>query len=358
MGAILKGMPGSFSVYMEKGSNISQKNTSRKVFFIIGWLLLMLMALSWSIDNSIVLILGAGAAYFFFLGFYTIAPARGPGKWNETEGSYTHRTATDFGDIFKNLFSKVGTVRPASRKVFAGSNVDSKRRVVAPLIFLAIFGLFFIFLLGIVFSSPGDTTQFGDYYNRAESQFIQGDYDSAYVTYRRAWKFDRSNAEAMVGYGNVLAVRNLYDSAALMYDMAFAVNPEYLGAAYAKGAMLYNVERYSECIAFMDPLLRKNTDYYDGMLLIGDCYYSLRQYDDAIGWYENAYQNGGSRSSALCHIMAYIYDSKGSYDKAINLYKEALEYDSTIVSIYKRLGELMPGDEGNYYRTQAAKLGE
>jgi tetratricopeptide (TPR) repeat protein len=162
----------------------------------------------------------------------------------------------------------------------------------------------------------------------------------------------------MVGYGNVLAIRKQYDSAALMYDKAFTTNPHYFGAAYAKGAMYYNLERYSDCIAFMDRLLRENTDYFDGMLLIGDCYYSLKQFDDAIVWYENAYENGGSRSSALCHLMAYIYDTKGDYGKAISLYQEALQYDSSIVSIYKRLGELLPSEDGNYYRTQAIKLEE
>ena len=41
---------------------------------------------------------------------------------------------------------------------------------------------------------------------------------------------------------------------------------------------------------------------------------------------------------------------------AIDLYKEALSYDSTVVDIYKRLGELLPNEDGNYYRIQAVKL--
>ena len=73
-------------------------------------------------------------------------------------------------------------------------------------------------------------------------------------------------------------------------------------------------------------------------------------------WYKNAYENGGIRTRALCHLMAYIYDTKGDYSKAIDLYKEALSYDSTVVDIYKRLGELLPNEDGNYYRTQAVKL--
>ena len=81
-----------------------------------------------------------------------------------------------------------------------------------------------------------------------------------------------------------------------------------------------------------------------------------KKYDEAITWYENAYQNGGQRTRILCHIMAYIYDSKGDYERAISLYQEALSYDSSVVDIYQRLGELIPGDDGNIYRTKAAQM--
>ncbi len=326
------------------------------MFFILGWLLLMLMALCWSVDDSIVLILGCSAAYFIFLGFYSMPRTSRPGKWNKSEGWDGHTSTANFGDILKNLFSRIGNQSATTAKGFTVPKADQKRRRVAPLIFMAIFVSFFIFIIGIILSSPDYESDWGDFYNRAETQFVQGDYDSAYINYRRAWKSDETNAEAMVGYANILAIRNQQDSAAVMYDKAFEVNPEYLGAIYSKGAMYYNLERYGECIAAMDPLLRENPDYYDGMLLIGDCYYSLKQFDDALVWYENAYENGGSRGSALCHIMAYIYDTKGDYSKAISFYQEALQYDSSIVSIYKRLGELIPNEDGNFYRTQAVKL--
>lgn len=316
------------------------------------------MALCWSIDKSIVLILAGGATYFIFLGFYAISRGNRSGNWEKSQNFRSDAFTTNISDVLKNIFSKTSTSGSFHSKTSARPVADFKKRRVAPMIFLAVFGMFFIFMMAMIFSSPDVSSEMGDYYNRAESQYVQGDYDSAYINYQRAWRLDDSNAEAMVGYANVLVIRNQYDSAAIMYDKAFEINPQYLGAAYAKGAMYYNLQRYTECIAVIEPVLRNNPEYYDGMLLAGDCYYSLKQYDDALVWYENAYENGGSRSSALCHIMAYIYDTKGDYGKAINLYQEALEYDSTIVSIYKRLGELMPNEDGNYYRTQAIRLGE
>jgi tetratricopeptide (TPR) repeat protein len=89
---------------------------------------------------------------------------------------------------------------------------------------------------------------------------------------------------------------------------------------------------------------------------MGDSYYLQQQYDDAMIWYGNAYENGQVRSQALSHIMAYIFDTKGNYSRAIDLYKEALSYDSTVIEITKRLGELLPGEDGRFYREQAIKL--
>lgn len=341
---------------MEKGANVSGKKSRAKVYFISAYALLLTMALCWSLDNSIVLILFGGGAYFLFLGFYANTSEQQSDGWKASESFEKHISSNKMADLLKNIFSTSDIGNKTFKKAFSKQKAASGNGRVAPLIFLSIFGAFFIFILGIVFSSSEDDFALYDYFNRAALQYQQGDYDSAYVNYRRAWKNDENNAEAMVGYGNVLAVRNQYDSAALMYDKAFEINSEYLDAAYAKGAMFYNLERYGDCIAIMEPLVRENPAYYNGMLLIGDSYYALNQYDNAIGWYENAYENGGSRSSALCHIMAYIYDNKGDYGQAINLYQEALSYDSTIVSIYKRLGELLPNEDGNYYRTQAVRL--
>jgi hypothetical protein len=51
--------------------------------------------------------------------------------------------------------------------------------------------------------------------------------------------------------------------------------------------------------------------------------------------------------------MAYIYDTQGKTADAIKFYKEAIELDESRVEIYSRLGELLPGEEGNAYRTKA-----
>ena len=51
--------------------------------------------------------------------------------------------------------------------------------------------------------------------------------------------------------------------------------------------------------------------------------------------------------------MAYIYDVQGNQEQAISFYQESLQYDTTMTDVYKQLGELIPGEQGNYYRVKA-----
>jgi hypothetical protein len=53
--------------------------------------------------------------------------------------------------------------------------------------------------------------------------------------------------------------------------------------------------------------------------------------------------------------MADLYIQQGNNQKAIALYQEALTYDSTDGYTYGRLGSLIQGEDGNYYRTKAAE---
>ena len=343
---------------METNPNIRDPQTRSRNFFILGYVFLFAMGLCWSIDTSIVYILFGTAVYFLFLGFYTNkAFKKSHERPRNVNQSSTHKTS--LGDEFKNLFEKYQSSQKGTQRPFTtqptSSQTSKQNRPIFGLVVTAMFVIFLLFFNGSIFSSSDDWDSV-NYYQLAEQNYSDGNYDSAYTNYRKALKINEGYVEAMVGYGNVLATRKQSDSAMIMYDKAIEIDPEYKEASYRKGLALFDLEKYNESIALLNPLLQEQTDYYDAMLLMGDCYYALRQYDEAMNWYNNAYNNGGLRSRALCHIMAYIYDTKGNFDQAIPLYKEALSYDSTVVDIYKRLGELLPNEEGNYYRTEAVKL--
>jgi len=345
---------------MEKdtGSNSNDDPLKSTAYFILGYIFLMAAALGWSVDTSIVYICIGIAVFFLFLGFYSHPKTKNFQEAFKSTRTQSSGTSTTFADAFAKIFQTPHGGTKHSAKPFTRPSTPEDNRRLVSFVIAGIFVMFFLFFIGsIIFSSSDDWDDDSvAYFQTAEEFYLNGNYDSAYVNYRRAWKSNDQYIEAMVGYGKVLVVRNEQDSAIILFDQALSIDPDYNDASYNKALTHYNRANYSEAIVTLAPVLKKNPDYYDAMLLIGDSYYEQKKFDDAMSWYKNAYENGGIRSRALCHLMAYIYDTQGEYAMAIDFYKEALSYDSTVVDIYTRLGELLPNEDGNYYRTQAVKL--
>jgi tetratricopeptide (TPR) repeat protein len=342
---------------MQPKPNSDDVRQRKKVtgYFILGYIFLLAMALSWSVDDSIVSIFFGIALFFIFLGFYS-RPKRNTSQQSFRTPEGTRSRLATFENPFENIFRKHQTTTTSASRTSNNPSTPEANRRVATLVVFAVFAIFILFFIGSIFSSEGEWDESTSYFQTAQGQYWEGNYDSALINYRKAWKLNEEYAEAIVGYGNVLATQGQTDSAMIMFDKALSIRSDYKEAGYSKASALNNQQKYNEAIATLKPFLEENPDYYDAMLVMGDSYYLQKQYDEAIVWYANAYENGQVRSHALSYIMAYIYDTKGDYPRAIDLYKEALSYDSSVVDIYKRLGELLPNEEGNYYRTQATKL--
>lgn len=323
-----------------------------RTYFTLGGIFLIAMALFWSVDASLVYIFLGIACFFLFLGFYS-SPRPVPPKreYNRPHARPELEIRPSPLEGVKDIFQKVG-------KEFSNRGGTGPVNV-SKIVRFAGIGIFLMFLFPIIvsiFNGGSGSDASADYFTSAEQYYATQQYDSAYVNYKRALQLDPENESALLGYGNVLVVRNERDSAILMFNRALEINPDYKEASYGKALVFYDQKKYNDGIMILQPLIESNPEYYDAKLLMGDCYYIQKKYDDAITWYEDAYQNGGIRSRILCHIMAYIYDTKGDYEKAISLYQEALSYDSSIVELYQRLGELIPGEDGNFYRVKAAQL--
>jgi len=337
-------------------SDTGDKWRKSKTYFIIGYVFLLAMALFWSVDSSIVLILFSIAFYFLFLGFYTRPSNQKKYDPYKTTSTRSGDPSTTFADTLKNILQKKPAAPKYSSRTSATATPEVQRRIVLLFVF-GVFVVFFIFFIGSVFFNSSDGIDADVYYfDEAEQQYWSGNYDSAYINYRRAMQANDQSVEAMEGYGRVLTARDQADSALLMFDKALAINPDFARATYSKALVYFNQEKNDDAITLLTPVLERNPEYYDAMLLIGDCYFAQKKYGDALIWYANAYENGGIRSQALCYRLAYLYDEKENYPIAIDLYKETLSYDTTVIEIYKRLGELLPNEDGNYYRTQVVRL--
>lgn len=345
---------------MNDGLNPTPKppNKSRS-YFIIGFILLFVMAATWSLDNSFVYSSFGAAVFFFFLAFYNRPGQAAPG-YQKRPGHYSSRQyssrnkdiVTEILDSLKGKGSHATKAHPQSRP----QQLENSRRFVM-MVILFIGSIFLIIIMAVLFTD--DTTEevvyANKFYEKAEQARYAGNYDSSEYYYRKALADDPENLDALNGLGILSLNRQRYDMAVNQFDDALRVNPDYQYARYNKALTLYYQHNYRRSLSETFDLLRRTPDYFEGMQLAGDNYYDQQRYDSAKYWYDQGY-DAGLRNAWICHVLGYLYDRNGETPRAAELYKEALSYDSTKVDVYVRLGEIYPGQDGGFYRTKAAQL--
>ena len=308
---------------------------------------LMALSIFWSVDKSIFYFLLAGSALSLFKILQlriTSQPNQGSSTVKKSYEAYRPSQTWLFWQEVKEIFKKdsPGPKTPQQAKIFVA--------LVAGFIGF----VFLITILGAIFGD-GNSNSSNDNYQRALAYYNNQQYDSAAYYYKFAIDNDPENPELFFERGNAFLNANNTDSALIMYDNALTLQPEHQQAQYNKGYIYFNRKNYRQAIEETKKIIAYTPDNTDAMLLLGDSFYNQSQLDSALRWYEGAY-NSGFRSAALCHLMAYIYDTKGDTNRAIDLYKEAIGQDSTITDVYTRLGELVSGEEGNKYRLKATKI--
>lgn len=303
-----------------------------------GLLSLFFLALLWSVDASIVYFLLAIAVFSFFQFFLKSYKSN---RKEKPRQEYYHQSSTstnNFSDLLRDLKRNFETAD------------QNKKTIIRVVIAITSVFIFFTFIESLFSESESTPIQ----YTLARDFLDRGEYDSAAYFFRQAAIENPDDPEVYYFWGNTYMYQSRYDSAITLYDLALERNQYYGEAQYNKGYVLYQQKRYTEASDEALKILEYQDDDTNAQLLLGDCSYSQGQLEEALTWYNKAYE-AGYRSGILCYLIAYIYDTQGQSDKAITLYKEALSLDSTYVDIYSRLGELIPGDEGNLYRTKAAQ---
>jgi tetratricopeptide (TPR) repeat protein len=306
-----------------------------KVFLFLAIMSLVLMSLLSGADEAFVYIFSGIAAYFLFLAYWT--------RPISLVSSQHPFGDVDFFAEIKNLFRK----KEGSYQYAKQAYTQPDRSKLIAIVFSFVFFIFFAVVFLSIMFSDAETEESSSSYLKAEQFRASNEYDSAKFYYRRAIAEDSGNADAFFGYGNIFLDREAYDSAIVYYTRSIEINPEYDGARYNRSLAKYYLKRYDESRQDAFDILSINPNYDDATLMIGDNYYAEQAYDSAIYWYEEAYQRG-VRSAPLCHVMAYIYDTKNQSDQAVNFYLEAVSYDSTKAEIYQRLAELIPGESTKY----------
>lgn len=337
---------------MNESSNPPDTGKKSRAYFLIGFLLLFIMAITWSLDDSFVYT-SLGAAVFFFFLAYSNRTRQNQGTYQKGSRSYREEK-----DIFTKFFDSLkNQQRPhAARPQNANRQQENSRRF-AMLVMLFIGGIFLVIVLSVFFAegTTSDYADSGDLFNKAEQARYSGNYDSAEYYYRKVLLEDPQHLDALNGIGIVSLNRQSYDQAGREFDDALRIDPDYKYARYNKALTLYYQKNYRRSLGEVFDLLDRSPEYFDAMQLAGDNYYDQQRYDSAKYWYDQGYTNG-VRNAWICHVLGYLYDRENKTARAIELYKEAVSFDESKVDVYERLGELLPGKEGDIYRAKAAQL--
>jgi tetratricopeptide (TPR) repeat protein len=328
--------------------NIKSKKKAT-LYGALAYLSLLMLSIFWSADGSFAYIFAGIAILCLFLSFRNIPFKRSSFDHFEEVKEQKGKQSSDIFDDLKSTFK--------DKKIsFENEHKTSSPQQTQQRLVLLVVGGIFLFFFSLIFIgilSDGGNEQF--YYQQAEVFYGETLYDSAYRYYKKALEENKESTEALTGLGNTLMMQEQNDSALIMYDKALALNPEYEVARYQKALVLSYQKRYDESVNESKNLLELNPQYLEAMQLIGDNYYSQEKYDVAETWYDSAYAKG-LRNRYLCHLMGYINQTKGKTPQAINLYKEALKYDSSVVDIYERLADIVPDNEKNWYKRKISQL--
>lgn len=321
----------------------SDNNQNSQYWLYAALLFLLMLALFWTVD-SIVIYGCLGGALFCFTQ-YILKTKRIP-PFPEKKFSPERETVTGkrIEEVLDEIQREFSTAKPLN-----ASMVKTVFRIIAVFL-VAFFGISVISLL--LFN---DAAVYSENYYRGQEFISTESYDSALYYLHLAAQDNPSNPEVYIELGNVFMYLNRYDSALAQFDKALQLDDRHSDAHYLKTYSLFQLTNYEETIDEGKQLVKYEPENLSVMLLVGDSYYLQNQYDSALVWYTRAY-DGGARSSALSNVIAYIHDTNGQLPTAIEFYKEAIGLDSTLVDAYDRLAELIPGEEGNVYRSEAVRM--
>jgi tetratricopeptide (TPR) repeat protein len=154
------------------------------------------------------------------------------------------------------------------------------------------------------------------------------------------------NIDTLTNRGNELYNQGNYDSALIYYNRALAIDEGNQYAMYNKALVYYSKKDYNRAMPILRACLRQHSDYGEAWWLIGDVHYDRKNIDSARICFDRAYQSG-LRNGDFLQLMASVYEKENT-SRAIELYRESLSQDSTLVEGYRKLTKLDPSNSGEY----------
>jgi len=154
--------------------------------------------------------------------------------------------------------------------------------------------------------------------------------------------------DVLTNRGNKFYDEGKYDSALFYYNRVLTIGPTNQFAQYDKALVYYAQKDYGRSVPILIRCLRQHPDYGEAFWLLGDNYYDRHNLDSAKICFDRAYEKG-IRHGGFLQLMASFYEVNDR-SKAIALYKQSIEQDSTLLDSYRKLISLDPSQSGAYQR--------
>lgn len=147
-----------------------------------------------------------------------------------------------------------------------------------------------------------------------------------------------NDLDVLTNRGNEFYNQGKYDSALFYYNRVLKIDPSNQFAQYDKALVYYAQKDYSRSIPILVHCIRQHPEYGEAYWLLGDNYYDRHNLDSAKICFDRAYEKG-IRNGGVLQLMASLYEADNR-PRAIALYKESIQQDSTLLDSYKKLIEL------------------
>lgn len=292
---------------IEEDQKLNQKAKRAKTACFIS---LFLFALTWSIGGFFILFFLGVASFFGFLSFY-----------------------------YRPKQIEKEPIRPSWQKQNHSGNAQKINKTLLSLIPIIIGVTFFAIVFRVLNSDSSSETESSPVeQNESEPDNSQSVLQS-----------DPSNIDALTNAGNEFYGQEQYDSALMYYERVLKIEPSNQYALYNKALVFYSRKDYTRSIKLARQCLSQHPDYGYAYYLLGDNYQSINRLDSAIHCFEQAYRFE-IRDVDMLQTWGEISKQQGNSVKAIELYKQVLEQDSSKVEIYSRLAELEPSEAVRYRR--------
>jgi tetratricopeptide (TPR) repeat protein len=263
----------------------------------------LLLALFWSVDSVVLWVLTGG---IFFTGFLYFLSAR---KYDPNKFQFSQTSPSQAG---------------SSPESFKTIPPEVKTKLIA-LGILVLVGLVFLVIIGLIIGEDLEPP----IEEKSKQELLEKIND------------DPTNIDALTTLGNQYFEATQFDSALICYEKVLTIEAQNSSALYNKALVYYRQRNHEASITAFKQYIQLYPEVGAAHYMVGMNYYERQLYDASFEWFKKAYELG-ERDPFLFHALAWLYDTRQDLTKAIPLYKETLQLDSTRADIYLRLAELEP----------------